>query len=96
MSNTRAPDIDLESSPTINQTFRLQWEDAQNAYVLLYPEGMIKLNISGGEILSLCDGSNTIKAIIQQLTHKFPEATDIDKDILGFLVEANQQQWVLL
>jgi coenzyme PQQ biosynthesis protein PqqD len=24
--------------------FRLQWEPAQNAHVLLYPEGMVKLN----------------------------------------------------
>ena len=24
-------------------TFRLQWEEAQQAYVLLYPEGMVEL-----------------------------------------------------
>jgi pyrroloquinoline quinone biosynthesis protein D len=33
--------------------FRLQWEPAQNAHVLLYPEGMVKLNQSAGEILKL-------------------------------------------
>ena len=36
--------------------FRLQWEPAQKAHVLLYPEGMVKLNGSAGEILKRCDG----------------------------------------
>ena len=31
---------------------RLQWEPAQEAHVLLYPEGMVKLNGSAGAILS--------------------------------------------
>ena len=30
--------------PLIGRGFRLQWEPAQNAHVLLYPEGMVKLN----------------------------------------------------
>jgi pyrroloquinoline quinone biosynthesis protein D len=29
---------------TISKLFRLQWEPAQNAHVLLYPEGMVRLN----------------------------------------------------
>jgi len=37
--------------PTLSRLFRLQWEEAQNSYVLLYPEGMVKLNQSAGEIL---------------------------------------------
>ena len=28
--------------------YRFQWEAAQNAYVLLYPEGMVKLGGSAG------------------------------------------------
>jgi pyrroloquinoline quinone biosynthesis protein D len=43
--------IDGASIPAIDRKFRLQWEAAQNAHVLLYPEGMIKLNASAGEIL---------------------------------------------
>ena len=45
------------SKPAIGRGFRLQWEPAQNAHVLLYPEGMVKLNGSAGEILKRCDGS---------------------------------------
>ena len=31
--------------------FRLQFEPVQDCWVLLYPEGMIKLNASAAEIL---------------------------------------------
>jgi pyrroloquinoline quinone biosynthesis protein D len=36
----------LPERPRLNRLFRLQWEEAQQAYVLLYPEGMVKLNLS--------------------------------------------------
>ncbi len=36
--------------------FRLaMWRSAQGCHVLLYPEGMVKLNRSAGEILTRCD-----------------------------------------
>ncbi len=50
--------------PAIARGFRLQWEPAQNAHVLLYPEGMVKLNGSAGEILKRCDGSRDVDAIV--------------------------------
>ena len=47
----------------INPNFQFQWEEKQNCYVLLYPEGMVQLNQSAGEILALCDGNNNIEDI---------------------------------
>ena len=44
--------------------YRFQWEAAQNAYVLLYPEGMVKLGGSAGEILKRIDGSSPVSAIV--------------------------------
>ena len=41
--------------PRITAGLRLQWEPAQDCHVLLYPEGMVKLNQSAGEILKRCD-----------------------------------------
>ncbi|HEY4542095.1 MAG TPA: pyrroloquinoline quinone biosynthesis peptide chaperone PqqD, partial [Noviherbaspirillum sp.] len=29
-----------ENKPKLSRLFRMQWEEAQSAYVLLYPEGM--------------------------------------------------------
>ena len=34
---------------------RFQWEKAQDCFVILFPEGMVKLNASSGEILKLVD-----------------------------------------
>ncbi|PKM00078.1 MAG: pyrroloquinoline quinone biosynthesis peptide chaperone PqqD [Gammaproteobacteria bacterium HGW-Gammaproteobacteria-9] len=39
----------------IRPPFLFRWEDSQQAHVLLYPEGIVKLNVTGGEILRRCD-----------------------------------------
>ena len=52
--------------------FRLQWEPVQNCHVLLYPEGMVKLNGSAGEIMKRCDGQRSVAAIVAELERAFP------------------------
>jgi pyrroloquinoline quinone biosynthesis protein D len=82
--------------PTLRRGFRLQWEPVQNCHVLLYPEGMIKLNESAGEILKLVDGQQNIAAIIGQLAGRFPDVPGIDEDILAFMEVASAQFWIEL
>ena len=53
--------------PCLSKLYRLQWEKAQDAYVLLYPEGMVKLNESAGEILSRVDGTKSISSLLKNL-----------------------------
>lgn len=77
----------------INPNFQFQWEEKQNCYVLLYPEGMVQLNQSAGEILNLCDGSNDIKKINKTLCEKF-ELEDLTADITSFLNEAKNRDWI--
>ena len=48
-------------------TFRVQWEEVQNCYVVLYPEGMVKLSQSAGEIMKRVDGKKSISDIIMDL-----------------------------
>jgi len=83
-----------KSVPQINPHFRFQWEPAQQAYVLLYPEGMVKLNGSAGEILSCCTGYASVVEIVAGLQTKFPQAEAIGDDILRFLGEAHDKQWI--
>ena len=72
---------------------RLQWEEAQQKYVILYPEGMVELNQSSAEILKLCDGSRVLATIVAELEEKF--ATDgLTNDILNFLNAAMQHGWI--
>ncbi|MCZ6665246.1 MAG: pyrroloquinoline quinone biosynthesis peptide chaperone PqqD [Gammaproteobacteria bacterium] len=79
--------------PCITSMFRLQWEQAQECHVLLYPEGMVKLSTSAGEILKRVDGQNSVAAIIGDLKSVFPE-TDLDDDVLKFLEQARDNGWI--
>ena len=86
----RAP---AEPHPRIAAGFRLQWEPAQNAHVLLYPEGMVKLNQSAGEILKRCDGTRDAAAIVADLEASF-QVSGLGADVQAFLAIARQQRWV--
>ena len=79
--------------PSIVSMFRLQWEEAQNCHVLLYPEGMVKLSISAGEILKRVDGERTVIAIIDDLKTAFPGA-ELGEDVRNFLEEARGNGWI--
>ena len=79
--------------PTLSRLFRLQWEEAQNSYVLLYPEGMVKLNQSAGEILKRCDGERDCAAIVADLETTFA-LQDLSADVEEFLRTANDQGWI--
>ena len=85
----------MSSKPAIARGFRLQWEPAQNAHVLLYPEGMVKLNGSAGEILKRCDGSRDVDAIVSDLEQAF-EATGLTRDVTAFLSLALERKWIEL
>ena len=79
--------------PRIGEGFRLQWEPAQECHVLLYPEGMVKLNRSAGEILQRCDGQRTAEAIVAELEAAF-SAQDLQPEVYAFLELAQRQRWV--
>lgn len=83
----------MEKKVNINPNFQFQWEEAQNCFVLLYPEGMVQLNQSAGEILSLCDGSRSVIEINKALCEKF-DMPDLTSDILDFLKEAKSRNWI--
>ena len=90
-----ADDPRLQQRPAIGPGFRLQWEPAQEAHVLLYPEGVVKLNGSAGEILTRCDGRRTVAEIIGALQAEFG-MPDLRADVLAFLDIAQRQRWVAL
>jgi pyrroloquinoline quinone biosynthesis protein D len=87
------PVIGAMSRPAVERGFRLQWEAVQNAHVLLYPEGMIKLNTSAGEILKRCDGATTIADITADLERKFA-ASDLSEDVMRFVAMAVEKKWL--
>jgi len=84
---------DADARPRIGAGFRLQWEPAQDCHVLLYPEGMVKLNRSAGEILARCDGQRTVAAIVAELEQAFA-TRGLEGDVRAFLDIAARQRWV--
>jgi pyrroloquinoline quinone biosynthesis protein D len=85
--------IEAGSRPAVMRGFRLQWEAAQNASVLLYPEGMIKLNGSAGEILKRCDGTATIADITNDLESAFA-TSGLSGDVIHFVTMAVEKKWL--
>ncbi len=83
------------ANPVIRHGFRLQWEPAQSAHVLLYPEGMIKLNSSAAEILRRCDGTHTVEQIITELESVF-QVRGLMREVLQFIDSATERGWLLV
>jgi pyrroloquinoline quinone biosynthesis protein D len=79
--------------PALGRGFRFQWEPAQKAHVLLYPEGMVKLNGSAGEIMKRCDGVRTVAEIVADLESTFA-TTGLEKDVQAFMAMAVQKRWL--
>jgi pyrroloquinoline quinone biosynthesis protein D len=86
-------ELAADSKPRVGNGFRLQWEQAQGAYVLLYPEGMVKLNQSAGEIMKRCDGAADVAAIVAELERAF-NAQGLEREVLGFIEVAAKQRWL--
>ena len=86
-------DIALTDCPRVAGHFRLQWEEVQKAWVLLYPEGMVKLNGSAGEIMSRLDGVKSVQAVVAELEQAF-DTQGLAQDVLDFLAIAQKQGWV--
>ena len=82
-----------DAIPRIARLYRFQFEPAQNAFVLLFPEGMVKLNDTAGEILRRCDGQHTAAEIVADLERAF-ESDEIGPDVDAFLTEATQSGWI--
>lgn len=85
-----------EDRPLINPVFLLRWEETQNAYLLLYPEGVIKLNQSAAEILKLCTGDMAIGDMIVELKTKFDSSGSpvVESSIYKFLETVYAKGWI--
>ncbi|PCJ93540.1 MAG: pyrroloquinoline quinone biosynthesis peptide chaperone PqqD [Porticoccaceae bacterium] len=88
------PVFSAQSVPVLAPGYRFQWEPAQDCFVLLYPEGMVKLNPAAGEILkSVTENKQTVAELIATLKAAFNGA-DLDNDVYQFLEEAHDNSWI--
>lgn len=79
--------------PAVAAMYRLQFEPAQDAWVLLYPEGMVKLNTPAAEILRRCDGQRAVDEIVADLERAFARG-GLARDVEAFLAQASERGWL--
>ena len=87
--------LDTVARPAIGGGFRLQWEQAQEAHVLLYPEGMVRLSRSAAAILTRCNGERTIATIVADIEQAYA-TTGLAADIHAFIELALERSWLEL
>ncbi len=88
--------IDFEKQEfRLNPKYRLQYEEAQQCHVLLYPEGLVKLSDTATEILGRCVEAISAHSLIAELQRDYPGADSLPDDVRGFLNEAATQGWIV-
>ena len=81
--------------PILSPHYVFRWEASQDAHILLYPEGLIKLNPAAAEILKRCNGERNAAAIAADLDSAFPGQPDaIARDTDAFLAMAYDKGWL--
>ena len=85
--------VSLPEHPKLSRRFRLQYEEAQQRWVLLYPEGMVQLNPSAAEILKRCDGERSVDEIVGELEATF-NAQGIAPEVRNLLEEGQRRGWI--
>jgi pyrroloquinoline quinone biosynthesis protein D len=73
-----------------------RWGGTEENRVILFPEGAIKLQGTGRQVLERCDGQRTFGQIITELQAQFGDAdpTKIRDDIGKFLEQLRQKRIV--
>lgn len=84
----------LPERPQLSKLYRLQFEPVQNAWVLLYPEGMVKLNDSAAEILRRCTGLLSVDGIVNELETLF-NVQDLAPQVRDMLQEGARRGWII-
>lgn len=79
----------------LNPNYRLQYEEAQQCHVLLYPEGLVKLSDTAVEILSRCTAPISSAELIAELQRDYPDADSLAADVKNFLTDAQSQDWIV-
>jgi pyrroloquinoline quinone biosynthesis protein D len=85
--------LGVDATPAVAPLYRLQYEAAQQAWVLLYPEGMVKLNGPAGEVLRRCDGQRDVGQLVADLEAAYGRA-DLQGDVCEFLNDALARGWI--
>jgi pyrroloquinoline quinone biosynthesis protein D len=89
-------DVDASSVPRLLPGVRLRALD-DGARVLLVPEGVIKLSITGAAVIEAIDGTRDVAAIVASMGERFDASgADIAADVTDLLAQFAQRTWIEL
>jgi pyrroloquinoline quinone biosynthesis protein D len=74
-----------------------RWGGTEEDRVILFPEGAIKMQSTGRQVLERCDGQHTFGEIIAELQKQYVGSADPDKireDISKFLEQLQHKRIV--
>ena len=72
-----------------------RWGKQGEDPVVLFPEGMIRLQGTGQSVLELCDGERTLRQIVETLSKRYStDTTKIREDVASFLETLQQKRVV--
>jgi pyrroloquinoline quinone biosynthesis protein D len=72
--------------PRLATGARLRYDEVREEHLLLIPEGAVRLNATGAEVLELCDGERSLDDIVGVLSARYG-GVDVREDVHE-LVEA--------
>ena len=82
-------------SSLVNPMYLFRWEPTQDSHVLLYPEGIVKLNQTAGDIIERCDGKHTVAELIAELQQRYPGDDDrVAEGVYKFLEVFRAKGWI--
>ena len=85
-------EFELDDRVEIDPMYLFRWEESQESHILLYPEGVVKLNQTAGEILNLCTGEKSVREMIEELKARYTEG-DVESGVLKFLEASHAKGW---
>ena len=85
-----------EQIPRLARGCRLS--DSAEGWVLLIPEGVLRLSGPGPHILRRCDGSRTLEMIVAELSEEFgmPDTARIQNETAAFLDRLVERRIVMV
>jgi PqqA peptide cyclase len=78
-----------DDRPALSRKTRFRIDPLTGEPLLLFPEGVLRLNRSGAAILGLCDGQRSVRGIAAALSERF--RTDVGQDVDVFLADLDAQ-----
>jgi pyrroloquinoline quinone biosynthesis protein D len=84
--------VALESRPTLVSQVRLRTDPVSGDRVLLFQEGLLVLSATAADIVSRCDGQNSIAQILAQIGEEYEvDEETLQQDIVECLADLSRR-----